>query len=665
LVLLVAACAGGGGDDDDTPPAADAAAGADAPPGPDASPGADAPPGPDAPPAPDASGPDAPPNVAPGAPSNFTATPVAAAIDLAWQNPPDADLAGVILVRHAGSPVTASPLDGTTYTAGGTLGAGDQIVFVGNATSFQDTTATPGFAFYSLHALDGGPLYSAPATASAVMPTGPQLGMITVALTPAPTVTVNMQPAYYTLAGTATYDAGTGTLTVTLGVTSGLARTVFNPTLVLTATNQGTLASDGTLAGQPFRRLGGLLGLAPGGTLSPDLVLSGVDGTVDPVVLSVAIVDHPAVLVGGEWDTGGAYRLVDTGTMTEVGEAPCDTLVYAGGTNPNASSNCSHRSGALSFPAGRFFSGNRALPVVRVVDLATHATISSATLHTGDGSVDNVALSRGGTTLYAVLNRNVHAYAFSGPGGTDEAMLTVDIELVRLEAATLMETGRLTLVSGAAGDTRGRTVALSPDGTRAAVAVFGTGNVHLVDLATFTEIDTDAVTAGVQPISVGAMSRPRTVAFSPDGSALWVQFGRDTGDRVVRVDMSTFLGTDVAIGTTATRSGSLLILPDGRVVVLTRATAATEPDIVVLDAAGATLTTLDTGGRPAHAAAVSPDGQRLLVSLFAGDGLPASVRLYDVATLTPIDVDGDAANGQTDVSLGGPPGQHWLQVTPF
>ncbi|MHC5053532.1 MAG: FG-GAP-like repeat-containing protein [Planctomycetota bacterium] len=66
----------------------------------------------------------------PGDVTGLVLTPSNGQVALAWTNPPDADFAGVIVLRRMGSPPSGTPTAGATYTAGDTIGDGE-VVYVG------------------------------------------------------------------------------------------------------------------------------------------------------------------------------------------------------------------------------------------------------------------------------------------------------------------------------------------------------------------------------------------------------------------------------------------------------------------------------------------------------------------------------------------------------
>ncbi len=85
-------------------------------------------------------------NLSPGNPVWGTVTPADGQLTLNWTNPTDADFAGVVVLRDTAA-VTAAPAEGTTYTAGQTIGTAT-VVYVGTGTTFTDTGLVNGTDYY-------------------------------------------------------------------------------------------------------------------------------------------------------------------------------------------------------------------------------------------------------------------------------------------------------------------------------------------------------------------------------------------------------------------------------------------------------------------------------------------------------------------------------------
>jgi hypothetical protein len=92
-------------------------------------------------------------NQSPGDATWGTITPGDSQVDLNWSNPVDGDFAEVVILRSTSS-IGDSPVEGTTYAAGNTLGA-STVVYAGAGTSFTDTGVTNGTSYwYKIFARD-------------------------------------------------------------------------------------------------------------------------------------------------------------------------------------------------------------------------------------------------------------------------------------------------------------------------------------------------------------------------------------------------------------------------------------------------------------------------------------------------------------------------------
>ncbi|RMG44498.1 MAG: hypothetical protein D6718_09975 [Acidobacteria bacterium] len=93
----------------------------------------------------------------PGDVAKATAAARDSVVTLEWDNPTDADFAGVLVLRHAGSAVPDAPVDGQSYSVGDTIGSSDVVcVTTSSETSCDDTGVTNGVEYhYKLCAFDG------------------------------------------------------------------------------------------------------------------------------------------------------------------------------------------------------------------------------------------------------------------------------------------------------------------------------------------------------------------------------------------------------------------------------------------------------------------------------------------------------------------------------
>lgn len=584
---------------------------------------------------------------APGAVTGLAAVVASGGVTLTWTNPADADFDSVIVVRRSVTEPFSTPGRGLAYAVADELAPGDRVIAASSTPTATDAAVTPGLAFYAVYARDTSGNWSAPARVRAQIPIPAQTATISISITGGvitPTVT---QPANYDL----TVMAGTEGTTLRLNVTmrSKVGRPVFNPKLVITALNQGTAVADGTFDGKPYVYYG-LGALAPGASRVRTLSITDATGGADPVILSVNIVDHPMLMGSQQVFTNEPITLVDTGTMTSRALSCTAAMVPLTPT-----SGCSLNIGPLSADGQTMVVGSRNEPVVMALDTASLQLVGGVTLAPGVGSVMAVAGDATGTSIYAVLNRGQHGTfgSMTAFGGRRDAQ----VELVRLDAHTLVETGRVIVHPAATGglQTQGKALALSPDGKYAAVPVVGAKQVYVVDLATMTLAQTIDLTA--------EMAHPRSAAFSPDSASLVIGYSEaatsDASDgHLTKVTTSTWAKSSIT-ATPAVTGGLVPVLafaPDGSLWVA-RANAGLGVINSALDAETRFDTIPDATGSPMYIA-FSNDGRA-----FIGDD-SSTLAVFDVATRTRQDFDGVVGAPITNLPLEGTP-RHSTLVTPF
>jgi YVTN family beta-propeller protein/VCBS repeat-containing protein len=175
-------------------------------------------------------------------------------------------------------------------------------------------------------------------------------------------------------------------------------------------------------------------------------------------------------------------------------------------------------------------------------------------------------------------------------------------------------------------------VAFSPDGSFAYVPNYGSGTVSVIDTATHTIIDADPVAPGGDPIAVG--SGPYGVAFSPDGSVAYVT--NAISDTVSVIDTATHTVIDADPATPAVDSipvGSrpfwVAFSPDGSFVYVTHEGGGM---VSVIDTATHGVDPIAVG-YGAIGVAFSPDGSLAYVT----NANSNTMSLIDTATHTVID----------------------------
>jgi hypothetical protein len=611
-------------------------------------------------------------DLAPPAPvMDLTASDDGSQVDLSWTNPTDSDLAGVMIVRSQADVGQFEPVAGASYAVGDAVGPGEEVVFVGTGTAATDTGAITGFNGYHAWTFDTAGNYSRRRFAAAVRQGGAQTATLSVAIDG--TVTVNSQPANMTLAGTGTYDDVGDTMTIALTVQNDLARTIHNPKAMITSVSVGALDNaDGQLGGTDFVYYGPE-SLAFMGTRSRDLVISGVPGTTVSIDIELEIRDDPMLITSTWFAANTAAQLIDTGTLSKVGEIGCDSYKFALATQDN----CAWRRGVMSRGGRYLYIGSRANTVIRVIDLTTLEVIGALSLGSSFGFVDGVV--RGGELLYAVMSTTGHAFD-GGNKRSDGSVYLVEIEP---RGPELSELRRLAVVGDAAQaeNVNGRVPAITPNRTVAAVPISRRGEVVLVELANMTIIDTDTDTPEVDNLDVsGTGMTPKEVAFSPDGTTLFVGFAQNAATQdVLAVQLADFSATALPTTlTNATGVADMTVDADGRLwVSRIGVDDADGGAISVYDLSGPTETVLATHGTPlpnignrkkryADAVAFSPDGSEAYVPMFIDNqNLIAQLAIFTTSDLMRVDTDGNAGNGVTNVPLPTRPGGHVALITPF
>jgi len=117
-------------------------------------------------------------NLSPSDASWTSIVPGDTLITLNWTNPGDADFAEVVILRST-SLISDRPAEGTTYTAGNTIGA-STVAYAGNGTTTIDGSLINGtYYYYKIFARDNCRNYSAGVQSEAYAPLPPTLGLTT------------------------------------------------------------------------------------------------------------------------------------------------------------------------------------------------------------------------------------------------------------------------------------------------------------------------------------------------------------------------------------------------------------------------------------------------------------------------------------------------------
>ena len=441
---------------------------------------------------------------------------------LTWTNPADPDFAGVVVARVTGIP--GAPEKGTAYVVGDDLSSGTEVVYVGTGTSYADADRVVGVHRYFVWTFDAALNYGRTAGATRVLPFAAQTANISVNTTN-DTATVTVPPSVLGLAATAAYAAGTSTLTLNLAITNTTTRTLFNPKIELTALSEGTLSdADGTLTG-PFRYFGPE-GLATGAAVNRDFVITGV--TAAAVTLDISIHDS-RMLLTGLYRSDDMAGLADLQTGAEVG-----VIVGLDSFRGRPAGLAHARAGFVS-PDGRYFyASSRHSARISIIDLTTLQEVGGVTVPTLRGKRSIAAMTHNAsfTEIYAAVTDGGHSYSYNGA--------ECELLAVRIDVASLAETGRLSLGTMVTGRAQG--IALSPDETRVALSVYAheyedRGQVHFVDVQDWTAVDTDDVTEGTQPVDTFTNDDllPVGLAFSTSGNAVYVGSNADNASALLGI----------------------------------------------------------------------------------------------------------------------------------
>jgi hypothetical protein len=505
---------------------------------------------PDAAPTPDAGEtPDASPSaIDPVTGASATYTGPCDNVDLAWTNPAGADR--IMIARQivrVGTAADVAPVDGTTYGAGDDVPGGATVVFDGEGAAFADTD---GFfhgdeVVYTIFAYDAAHTYSngVAQTITVDQSLGDQLGKLSVNLGDN-TVTVT-NPANFTVAATANFDAGNTTLTVDVTMTNGACRAVHNPKLLATTLNDADAVAAGDFAfGAEQALYFGPAALADAGTSETrTFTFTNVDGATDPFDIDVSVIDSPTLILNGNYDD--AALVTDSTGPVDPTTVDLTPLEFGGGDS-------TAYEGAVSPDGELLYLGHGQQPQIVTVDLTTLTAVGGADLTGADGIandgtgtigyVASVTMSPDYQYLYAVLVTGEHRAYFAGDLAScaadtrcdfqgrlaDINVTSADIDLIRLDRTTLAEVDRLNLLTASTVRPKASHLSMTPDGSLGAVAVVREGKVFLVNLETMTLVDGDPNTAGDQPFDVSASStEPRHVAISPDGATLAVAYRGD------------------------------------------------------------------------------------------------------------------------------------------
>lgn len=586
-------------------------------------------------------------------------------ITLTWTNPTTSDFAGVLVARSTNGVVASSPVPGKIYTTAEMMPTGEKILLASNATTVTDTfTGNPGdSAVWTAWAYDDLGNYSQIAVSNRLrVPLPAQTGTISIALATG-VVTVTGDPSGLTLSGTAQRTGNN--LDITLNVQNDASRLLFALKGVVTAQNQGTVTSGTTLfTGKPMIYFGPNA-LAPAASVSRQFQLGGIDGTVDPVTVSLSFVDNPMIYMshaGVDVSGGGPWF------QTNIGNG---------------------RGAAVSHDGRSVYTGDKAGPIVRVFDTVTATAQTRAVSFTG--SIAGVAVSPARNDVYAVYGSG-HWNGGNGTGDGGPWTPTFgDTTLLVLDPTTLSIKSSLPITSVSGEHPRG--IFISPSGGRAIIPVSlncnGKDDVNdcadatpaathhnilwVVDLDNLKVIDTDPAMAGVQGIDIGTTRIgvfSGHAAWSPDESAFYVglnayNIGVNKGPSVevplVKVDMNTYALSDLAAASEATSAGGV-VATNTKVYYVGRQGSDNTKALSVFTGSVETNPTLSFNVDSAGGIVFDPSGLRYYVNAGRNAG---ALAVFDAATDQQVDIDGASGNGVTAITINNGNSPHSIAITPF
>ena len=268
-------------------------------------------------------------NLSPGNVTAASGTAGDAQVSLSWTNPADADFHSTVVLRDT-STVADTPVEGTTYTVGNTIGTSVVRCVVASPTATcTDTGVTNGTAYhYKIFTRDTNVNYSATGvvpTGSPFTPSGPGCYSVatgdwnataTWADSPGGTAGTCIGPGFLPSANEAVYVERAYTVTVPTGYSAAAALVTINipttnATSVLAVAGTGSLTVGGSITlGNPSGQKKAELSIGTGTVTAGSISASGGG--------SVTFTDAGTLNVSGNFASGATYT-ASTGTVVYNG----------------------------------------------------------------------------------------------------------------------------------------------------------------------------------------------------------------------------------------------------------------------------------------------------------------------------------------------------------
>jgi hypothetical protein len=578
---------------------------------------------------------------APSPVTNLSAVVQGSETSITWENPSDPDFAGVVVLRSVVAPVF-EPVIAEEY-AEGPVGEGEDVLYVGTESTHTDSAPFPGFDRYTVWTYDELGNYSAPvwATTPFPIPVPEQTGTLTID-TATGTVDVTQQPANFVLDGEATVDLAQQQIDLTVHLESGVARPFFNTKLLFDSISDGAAVGDGMLGGIPYLHYG-VRAMATGETRTAETQLTGVTGGSGSVTVDVRLRDDPVIVhVAGSYN--GGIGLADSSEVGATASVSCSPVAWEG---PFGGRRCSYRDAVFSQDGRFIYASNGWRAKLAQIDSSTLSAVATVDLHPagGVGSVSSLARSPDGKFIYAVVTLDGH---YRGSGTVQGQGGPRVVDLVKLDAANLVELDRVNLLMAGQTSVRMRNLSLDAEGKYAATASLSLSTLFFIDLEAMS------VAGSVNTASFAA--GPGAVAVEPDGSAAWVA-PRFSSAGVYRVDRATLEWDEVTLTDSISGPGQLAFAPDGLLYFGRKFPSSSTRGLAIIDADNLTEIGIDYTYQAIKGIGFSADGTKAYLSardLGAGQTVIAT---FDVATRSPI--------GSFPAHGGADRGGHWLGLSPF